>query len=101
MSRRDQTRRTLIAYDIQDDRRRVRAAKVLEEYGDRIQYSVFVVDLLPASLVSLRQKLRSLIEPADDSVLICDLGLHSSLTDEQFSFIGQKREITEEGPFII
>lgn len=40
--------RYLVAYDIVDDRRRTKIAKVLESYGDRIQYSVFVVDIKPA-----------------------------------------------------
>lgn len=31
----------LISYDIPDDRRRVRVAKTLKDYGDRVQYSVF------------------------------------------------------------
>jgi CRISPR-associated endonuclease Cas2 len=38
MSRED-TRRYLIAYDVADDGRRVKVAKKLESYGDRVQYS--------------------------------------------------------------
>ncbi len=40
-------RRWLIAYDISLDERRTRIAHLLESYGDRVQYSVFVVDLRP------------------------------------------------------
>ena len=35
----------VVAYDIPDDRRRTRVAKVLEDYGDRVQYSVFEMNL--------------------------------------------------------
>lgn len=38
-------RRTLIAYDVPDDARRLRMAKAALQYGDRVQYSVFVVAL--------------------------------------------------------
>ena len=61
MSARDRLRRRLIAYDIPDDRRRSRAARVLEGFGDRVQYSVFVVDALPAQFVSA---IRSVCPPA-------------------------------------
>jgi CRISPR-associated protein Cas2 len=33
--------RHVICYDIPDDKRRVRLAKILDGYGDRVQYSVF------------------------------------------------------------
>lgn len=97
----DRVRRTLIAYDIPDDRRRTRIAKVLGQYGDRIQYSVFIVDVLPASLLRLKSEVKGLIDSTEDSILFCDLGLHSALTDAQFSYLGQSREVTEAGPMII
>lgn len=100
MSRRDRMRRTLIAYDVPDDRRRARLARVLEEYGDRIQYSVFVVDLLPSGLIEMKTRLRRVLDTTEGSVLMCDLGLCSTLTDEQFSFLGLSREITEQGSMI-
>jgi CRISPR-associated protein Cas2 len=31
----------LVSYDIPDDRRRTRLAKLLKDYGGRVQYSVF------------------------------------------------------------
>lgn len=34
--RRDDTRRTLIAYDVPNDKRRGKLAKLLETYGERI-----------------------------------------------------------------
>ncbi|WP_336704967.1 CRISPR-associated endonuclease Cas2 [Micrococcus terreus] len=101
MSARDRVRRWLIAYDVPDDKRRSRVAKTLEEYGDRIQYSVFIVDALPAGLVRLKSGLLGLIDTREDSVLLCDLGLRASLTDAQFSFLGQKRDVTEQGPIIV
>ena len=93
--RRDDARRTLIAYDIPDDRRRTKAAKVLLSYGDRVQYSVFVVDVSTAKLIELKTELRDVIELQLDSVLFCDLGLLASIDDDKFSYMGVEREITD------
>ncbi len=93
---RDAARRYLIAYDIADDRRRIRVATKLSSYGDRIQYSVFVLDGRPAKLVRLRAALSRLIDQASDSVLICDLGPVSSDLEHRFEVIGQRRSITDE-----
>ncbi len=101
MSSRDRMRRTLIAYDVPDDRRRLRVARLLEQYGDRIQYSVFVVDLLPSKLLRLKGSLKEVIDPRVDSILLCDLGLVKTLTAAEFSYMGQQRSITPQGPMIL
>ncbi|MEW6376162.1 MAG: CRISPR-associated endonuclease Cas2, partial [Thermodesulfobacteriota bacterium] len=31
----------VVSYDIPDDQRRIKIAKILEDFGDRVQYSVF------------------------------------------------------------
>ena len=38
----------LVAYDIPDDGTRTQVANELENWGDRVQYSVFECDLDPA-----------------------------------------------------
>ena len=74
MTRRD-AHRFLIAYDISDDRRRDRLAECLQRHGDRVQYSVFIVDINPARILRLRREVSTIIVAEADSVLICDLGL--------------------------
>ncbi|TFH98467.1 CRISPR-associated endonuclease Cas2 [Micrococcus lylae] len=101
MSSRDRMRRKLIAYDIPSDRRRLWVARALEEFGDRVQYSVFVVDLLPSRFVQLTATLTDILDTKEDSILICDLGLTAALSDEQFSFLGRSRDVMEMGPVII
>ncbi|MCK1804273.1 CRISPR-associated endonuclease Cas2 [Brevibacterium sp. R8603A2] len=98
---RDDARRSLIAYDVPDDRRRYRLAKALSRYGDRIQYSVFVVDVAPAKLLRLRSEVSSIIDAEEDSVLFCDLGLRRSLNDSVFSYIGAVRTITDDTSIIL
>lgn len=58
----------LVAYDIPDDRRRTKVMKALERLGQRVQYSVFVVERGSAEMVEA--VLRPLILPADDDVRI-------------------------------
>lgn len=59
---------TIISYDIVDDKRRTKVAKLLEGYGTRVQYSVFECDLSLPELTKLGHDLRGLIDPNTDSV---------------------------------
>lgn len=96
----DSVHRFLIAYDITDDLRRNRVAKTLEAYGDRIQYSVFLVDAKPAKLVRLRSGLRGLMDLGGDRALICDLGPLSGDGRRRMEFVGRPPTYTSEGPLI-
>lgn len=98
---RDAARRYLVAYDVADDRRRLRVSTKLLSYGDRIQFSVFVVDGRPAKLVRLRAALLKLIDLEIDSVLICDLGLVSGDLDRRFDVIGLRRPINDERVLVL
>ncbi len=60
--------RYVIAYDIPDDRRRNRVARVLEGYGERVQYSVFECQLTPDQFQKLWSELKRKIREAEDSV---------------------------------
>jgi len=94
-------RRYLIAYDISDDPRRARIARCLQTYGDRVQFSVFVVDVRPPRLVRLRGELEALIKKREDSVLLCDLGVVASLDRRRFEFLGRAAEVTTHGPIVL
>ena len=74
MSRQD-ARRYVVAYDIADDVRRARMARVLERFGDRVQYSVFVVDLGAARLVKMKSEVGAVLKADEDSVLFVIWGL--------------------------
>jgi CRISPR-associated protein Cas2 len=93
-------RRWLIAYDVTDDARRGRIARQLSTYGDRIQYSVFLVDARPAKLVRLRAALAALIDPSD-SVLIAEIGQVGEVADHRFLYLGRQRSVTGSGHLIV
>ncbi len=58
----------VVAYDIPDDRRRNKVMKLLEGYGNRVQYSVFECELRPADLDELKARMRRLIHKEEDDV---------------------------------
>jgi CRISPR-associated protein Cas2 len=96
----DQTRRFLIAYDITDDRRRIRIAEHLSAHGDRIQFSVFIVDARPAKLLRLKTELLKLSDVTVDSILSCDLGPLNRTAADSLDFLGQRRALTGDGSLI-
>jgi CRISPR-associated protein Cas2 len=91
-------RRFLIAYDIREPRRLRQVCKTMEEYGDRLQYSVFICDLSRAELVHARAKVERQMELSEDSVAIVDLG---DTDTARFTFIGQRRPLPDHGPKIL
>ncbi|MCB1950314.1 CRISPR-associated endonuclease Cas2 [Nitrosomonas sp.] len=60
----------VISYDIAHPKRLNRVAKVLETAGVRVQKSVFECGLTPDALIALRLRLRRLINPHEDHILI-------------------------------
>lgn len=92
----DETRVHLIAYDIPDDRRRTRVSKLLESYGDRVQYSVFMISARPARIIRLSDELAILIDASADSILICNLGRRSGSSFSAVQTIGRTRPITPD-----
>lgn len=59
---------TIVSYDIADDARRVKVAKLMEDYGTRVQYSVFDCILDLAARAQLEHGLENIIDPTHDSV---------------------------------
>jgi CRISPR-associated protein Cas2 len=60
----------VVSYDVPNDRRRTRLAHALEDFGDRIQLSVFECLLEVDELDRLRDRVRREIDAAEDSVRI-------------------------------
>lgn len=58
----------LVTYDIPDDRRRTKMANLLQDYGQRVQYSVFEVWLNDATQRELLARLKAILVEEDDSV---------------------------------
>lgn len=65
----------IVSYDIQDDRRRSKIAKLLSGWGDRIQYSVFCCQLNPRERHRLEEGLKELIKQNEDQAIFLDVGI--------------------------
>ena len=60
----------LVAYDVRDARRLRRCAKLLEGYGERVQYSLFRCRLDAAGRRKLRWELGDVLAPEDDLLIV-------------------------------
>ncbi len=63
----------VISYDIIKDSRRNKVSKVLLDYGDRVQYSVFEVST-PEKLPEIKERISKLIDRKEDNIryyLLC------------------------------
>ncbi|MGC9395652.1 MAG: CRISPR-associated endonuclease Cas2 [Anaerolineae bacterium] len=58
----------VVSYDIPDNKRRAKVSKVLEDYGKRVQYSVFECHLRIKDYQRLQQRLRPLLVHEEDDV---------------------------------
>ncbi|MFR3064865.1 MULTISPECIES: CRISPR-associated endonuclease Cas2 [Peptoniphilus] len=69
----------LITYDVETvtpaGKKRLRqVAKVCLDYGQRVQNSVFELNIYPADLVEIKSKLEKIIDHKKDSIRIYNLG---------------------------
>jgi CRISPR-associated protein Cas2 len=93
----------LVTYDVQTHteagRRRLRqVAKLCEDHGQRVQFSVFECLLEPALWVSLRARLLAVVDPRTDSLRFYFLGANWQRRVEQY---GAKAAYDPEGPLIL
>ncbi len=93
----------LISYDVstetQAGRRRLRrVAKVCEDYGVRVQNSVFECVLDYAVFVRVKNELSGIIDPEQDSLRFYPLGKKGR---EKVVHLGVERGIDVESPLIL
>lgn len=93
----------LVSYDVstvdKKGRRRLRnVAKICQNYGQRVQYSVFECIVDPAQWTIMRQKLINVIEPEKDSLRFYFLG---SNWKRRIEHVGAKEAIDQEGPLVV
>lgn len=72
----------IVTYDISDPKRLQRVFKTMRNYGDHLQLSVFECQLSGKDLVVLRERLREIINDAEDQVLFIRLGPVTSQLEE-------------------
>lgn len=55
----------VVAYDVTDDGRRAKLASEMENFGSRVQRSVFECRLNRAQFAEMKRRIHRLIQPAD------------------------------------
>jgi len=58
----------IVAYDITCPRRIEKVAKILKDYGVRVQKSIFEVTVSPVLFAELKARIEMVIEPESDGV---------------------------------
>ncbi|RLP07629.1 CRISPR-associated endonuclease Cas2 [Propionibacterium australiense] len=91
-------RRYLIAYDIANPKRLRAVVKLMEDFGTRLQYSVFLCDLRRAELAVWRTALTDVVELKEDSVVVIDLGAVGATPIE---VIGLARNLPSQGAVVV
>ncbi len=93
----------LITYDVSTienaGRSRLRrVAKMCQNYGQRVQLSVFECIVDPAQWTMLRRKLVDIIKPEEDSLRFYFLGANWK---GRIEHVGAKPPLDQEGPLIM
>ena len=73
-------------------------AKACRDFGQRVQYSVFEVDLDPAQWVALKARLERIIRPEFDSLRYYYLGANGRRHVEH---VGAKPATDLDGPLVV
>jgi CRISPR-associated protein Cas2 len=92
-------RRYLMAYDIADPKRLRRICTLMEEHGERLQYSVFLCDLTVAERSELETRVTSVMHLTEDSVVQIDLGPTSAPAPVRT--LGRARHLPDSGPRVV
>lgn len=79
----------LVSYDIADDGRRTEVFETCKDFGNHVQYSVFLCELDRREVATLREALRGMIHHTEDQVLLVDLGPATNPLLDQMEVLGQ------------
>ncbi len=87
----------VICFDVRDERRLLKVSDALENFGCRVQRSLFECYLDGAELKALKEKLAGLLDPAEDQVryyILCP-------KDRAGIVIDGEGEVTKEHDFLL
>jgi len=93
----------LVSYDVSTSstsgqRRLRRLAKTCRDYGQRVQYSVFEIEVDSAQWTFLKNRLCELIDPEQDSLRFYYLGRN---WQNKVEHVGAKPALDLNGPLIL
>lgn len=92
--------RYLLVYDIRQPRRLRRVHRVASEFGEPLQYSVFVCDLTDTERARLRRRLHEEIHHEVDRVALFDLGPATGRGLQCVEHFGTSHDVVDSDPRI-
>ncbi len=92
----------VVSYDVSTldkagERRLRQIAKLCQDFGQRVQCSVFEIELQPAQWTLLRHSLCEVIDPSSDSLRFYHLGKN---WEQRVEHVGAKPTLNLNGPLI-
>lgn len=87
----------VVSYDIADDKRRASVASELENFGQRVQYSVFECHLNEAQLSELKDRMLAIIDWDQDRVRYYTL----CVRDERRVAVDGLGQVTKDWAYVI
>lgn len=92
----------LVSYDISDPDRLRKVFKVVRDFGDRLQLSVFLCQLSEQEVTVLRERLRDKIHHTQDQVLFVRLAAVDARDGlgERVEHLGRSPALPDEEPLI-
>lgn len=91
----------LVCYDIRDDKRLCKVARVMLGFGDRVQYSVFRCMMGDKERAVLRSKVEHVMSMSEDHVLIVDLGPEEGRGGKALLSIGRPLPEVEQLAYVL
>jgi len=81
----------LVSYDVADNKRLRLTYRKLCGFGTPLQYSVFRCELAPMQMLALKEALWSILNFAEDRVMLVNLGPAGARGDDCVEFWGEPR----------
>jgi CRISPR-associated protein Cas2 len=91
----------IVTYDICEDKRLRSVFKIMNGYGDHMQYSVFRCDLSDQEKIGLMEKLHKVLKHDEDQVLFFPLGPSGGEREKAIHAMGRSYIPIEGGPVIV
>ena len=82
--------RFLIVYDISENKIRNKISNILKQYGTRVQYSAFEIEISKTELKYLFDEIEKIIDPETDSIFAFELPKNAQ---KGIIKIGKKEEL--------
>jgi CRISPR-associated protein Cas2 len=91
----------IVTYDICDDKRWRLVFKIMRNYGDHLQYSVFRCELSARERAEMMSKLTAVIHHSEDQILIFPLGPAGGFREESVFSVGLPYKPMLQGAVIV